>query len=53
MLIENKGATKMYRIKWFIQKLFKNQKVEKPPAKVISVMDLMKPSGEWGDIYEA
>ena len=42
----------MYRIKWFIRKLFKNQKAEKPPAEVISVMDLMKPSGEWGDIYE-
>ena len=46
------GAIKMYRIKLFIRKLFKKQKAEKPPAKVISVMDLMKPSGEWGDIYE-
>ena len=52
ILETNKGATKMYRIKLFIRKLFKKQKAEKPPAEVISVMDLMKPSGEWGDIYE-
>ena len=51
-IIENKGVTKMYRIKWFIRKLFKKQKAEKPPAEVISVMDLIKPSGEWGGIYE-
>ena len=49
---EIKGAIKMYRIKWFIRKLFKKQKAEKPPAEVISVMDLIKPSGEWGGIYE-
>ena len=42
----------MYRIKWFIRKLFKKQKTEKPPAEVISVMDLIKPSEEWGGIYE-
>ena len=42
----------MYRIKWFIRKHFKKQKAEKPPAEVISVMDLMKPRGEWGGIYE-
>ena len=42
----------MYRIKWFIRKLFKKQKAEKPPAEVIARMDLIKPSGEWGGIYE-
>ena len=42
----------MYRIKWFIRKLFKKQKAEKPPAEVISVKDLIKPCGEWGGIYE-
>lgn len=42
----------MYRIKWFIRKLFKKQKKEKPPVEVISLMDLMKPCGEWGGIYE-
>ena len=52
ILETNKGATKMHRIKLFIRKLFKKQKAEKPPAEVISVMDLMNASGEWGGIYE-